>query len=403
MRSLILVPCLVVLIFETCYGLPHRPEPLNDNIAPPPPPKLVPNAISSSPTPLDDDAAEPIPSSLPQNDAPSSQQQNPEDPEGPTPLNAPPVLGDDGVPPGFADVLPPEVIQKLKSLQSNFQLSFPEKQAEFDRILNSVDPATLAKLPFPPGFEGLPENVKEKIREIHTNTEMSWNEKSKQIGNLIESLPPNLKAFLPEGPPGINGGKRINFPPMPPPGFKEVLPADAYAQLLQVHQDTNLTPKEKIHKIDTIMRSLPQEVLDKLPLPPGFDQLPPETVEKARAIFADKTLDYEAKNKKIIAFVKSLPEEQRQLVKPPLPPVLSQLSEEVRDKIEAIFENENLNEEQRHAEFWKLVNDLPENLKDRKKQIHRDLGDGSEPGAPSSNPEGPFADNAAENLNENDQ
>ncbi|KAI1712241.1 hypothetical protein DdX_09791 [Ditylenchus destructor] len=401
MRLPILAPCLVVLIFATCYCLP-RPEPLNDNIAPPPP-ELVSNAASSSPTPLDDEAAEPSPSSQQQNDVPSSQQQNL---EGPTPLNAPPIL-DDGVPPGFAGVLPSDVIQKLKSLQSNLELSFPEKQAEFDRILNSVDPATLAKLPFPPGFEGLPENVKEKIKEIHTNTEMSWNEKSKQIGKIIESLPPNLKAFLPEGPPGINGGKRINFPPMPPPGFKEVLPADTYAQLLQVHQDANLTPKEKIHKIDTIMRSLPQEVLDKLPLPPGFAQLPPETVEKARAIFADKTLDYEAKNKKIIAFVKSLPEEQRQLVKPPLPPVLSQLSEEVRDKIEAIFENENLNEEERHAEFWKLVNNLPENLKDKKKQIHRDLGDGSEPGAPSSNPgvnaEGPFADNASENLNENDQ
>ena len=53
-------------------------------------------------------------------------------------------------------------------------------------------------------------------------------------------------------------------------------------------------------------------------------------MKKARAIFSDKTLGLEEKTKQIILFIKQeLSPEERKLVRPPLPPVLDQLPEEV--------------------------------------------------------------------------
>uniref|UniRef100_A0A915EMM1 Uncharacterized protein n=1 Tax=Ditylenchus dipsaci TaxID=166011 RepID=A0A915EMM1_9BILA len=262
-------------------------------------------------------------------------------PFGPPPPGGPfgPPPNDNGVPPGFESVLPADIIQQLKNLHDNQTLSFPQKREEFDRILNSVPGETLAKLPFPPGFEALPTEIKNKIKEIHTNAQLSWNDKSKQIGQLIESLPPNQRQQLPGAPPaGFPGRRRSNFPPAPPPGFDKVLPKDVYEKLLVIHQDLVLSPKEKIQKIDAIIRSLDQNILDALPLPPA---------------------------------------DQRQLVKPPMPPVLNQLPKEVKDQIDAIFDNENLDEEQRHTEFWKLVDTLPPK---QKASIHAELGDGQQPG-----------------------
>ncbi|KAI1698477.1 hypothetical protein DdX_17875 [Ditylenchus destructor] len=57
----------------------------------------------------------------------------------------------DGVPPGFADVLSSDVIQQLKDVHNNKDLSMPEKKKAIDKIMDTVDPATRAKLPKPPG------------------------------------------------------------------------------------------------------------------------------------------------------------------------------------------------------------------------------------------------------------
>jgi hypothetical protein len=55
----------------------------------------------------------------------------------------------------------------------------------------------------------------------------------------------------------------------PPPGFERLLPPDVYNQLLQIHRNPELGPQEKSQQIDQIMRSLPQSILEQLPLPPG--------------------------------------------------------------------------------------------------------------------------------------
>uniref|UniRef100_A0AC34QXE9 Uncharacterized protein n=1 Tax=Panagrolaimus sp. JU765 TaxID=591449 RepID=A0AC34QXE9_9BILA len=69
--------------------------------------------------------------------------------------------------------------------------------------------------------------------------------------------------------PNAMGG----FPPMPPQ-LKQILPADTVAKLEAIHNDNSLGFKEKHEKIDKIMSSLPTDILDKIPPPPGFERLP---------------------------------------------------------------------------------------------------------------------------------
>uniref|UniRef100_A0A1I8AZP6 Uncharacterized protein n=1 Tax=Meloidogyne hapla TaxID=6305 RepID=A0A1I8AZP6_MELHA len=73
----------------------------------------------------------------------------------------------DGVPPGFETVLPIEILQKLRELHKNKNIPLSQKQSEFDKIMTSVSPKILSKLPLPSGFEALPSNIQEKIKEIN--------------------------------------------------------------------------------------------------------------------------------------------------------------------------------------------------------------------------------------------
>ena len=138
------------------------------------------------------------------------------------------------------------------------------------------------------------------------------------------------------------------------------MPPDVYEQLLKIHRNQQLNVQQKSQQIDEIMRSLPQEVLDQLPLPPGeqnvpifntfqnfegFDQLPQKYIKQARTIFGDKTLNFQAnpnymnlkrilvqeKDRKVFEFVRSLPPELRKLVRPPLPPAFERLNADVKN------------------------------------------------------------------------
>ncbi|KAI1699100.1 hypothetical protein DdX_17530 [Ditylenchus destructor] len=121
------------------------------------------------------------------------------------PQGPPPFV--DGVPPGFSEVLPSDVVQQLKDVHSNQDLSMPEKKEAFDKIMDTVEPATLAKLPSPPFLSQLPEDVQEKIKEIQSNTEMKWSERVSKFMQIMESLPANLKRlFGPPPPPPSSGG-----------------------------------------------------------------------------------------------------------------------------------------------------------------------------------------------------
>lgn len=274
----------------------------------------------------------------------------------------------DGVPPGFEKVLPREVVEQLRQLHRNQQIPLQEKSDRFSRILSSVPAETLAKLPLPPGFEVLPDKVQQKIRAIHGNPSLDWSQKHGKVAQLIEALPPDQRPRPPPGFPALPPPQAGEFfPPNPPPGFEKVLPPNVYEQLLKIHRDGQLSVQEKSQSIDQIMRSLPQHIIDQLPLPPGFDQLPEKYIKQARTIFGDKTLSFHEKDRKVFEFVRSLPANLRQLVRPPLPPAFERLNPETKEKIAGLFENEALDDGERQKRFWQLVNQLPNG---QRQQVH---------------------------------
>ncbi|KAI1694503.1 BTB/POZ domain-containing protein [Ditylenchus destructor] len=113
----------------------------------------------------------------------------------------------DGVPPGFDSVLSSDVIEQLKDVYKNQQLSMMEKKEQFDKIMDSVDPATLAKLPLPPFFNALPKDVQEKLKAIHSDTEMKWSERAPKFMQIMDSLPEDMKPhFGPPPPPPSSAG-----------------------------------------------------------------------------------------------------------------------------------------------------------------------------------------------------
>ena len=65
----------------------------------------------------------------------------------------------------------------------------------------------------------------------------------------------------------------------PPPGFKEALTPEHYAQLLAVHKDPSLSPQEKAQHIMAIMQTISDSERSKLPPEMGPNGFPPEVTE----------------------------------------------------------------------------------------------------------------------------
>ncbi|KAE9550041.1 hypothetical protein FO519_006742 [Halicephalobus sp. NKZ332] len=115
------------------------------------------------------------------------------------------------------------------------------------------------------------------------------------------------------GPPPMGG-----FPPLPPQ-LKAVLPPDVVTKLEAIHNDNSLGFKEKHEQIDKIMSSLPADVLDKIPPPPGFAQLPQDVQQKLKEVNRNPNLSWEDKQKATRQIIESLPENLRRLLPPPPP------------------------------------------------------------------------------------
>lgn len=115
-------------------------------------------------------------------------------------------------------------------------------------------------------------------------------------------------------------------------------------------------------QIDEVMNSLPEDVLMKLPLPPHLRNLPSEAQEKLHKIFSDKTKSFEEKRKAEREFIKTLPLEQRRLARP-TPPGFENLPEEIKTKIDAIFDNDEIRCFERFEKLRELIDSLPEDIK----------------------------------------
>ncbi|CAD5230780.1 unnamed protein product [Bursaphelenchus xylophilus] len=109
-----------------------------------------------------------------------------------------------------------------------------------------------------------------------------------------------------------------DFPPMPPE-LERILPADAVSKLKSIHTDRSLGFLEKQQKIDEVMSSLPAEILDKIPPPPGFNKLPENVQQQLKSINRSRELSWQQKQEKLRELIHSLPAHLRSILMPPMP------------------------------------------------------------------------------------
>uniref|UniRef100_A0A914R0X4 Uncharacterized protein n=1 Tax=Parascaris equorum TaxID=6256 RepID=A0A914R0X4_PAREQ len=105
------------------------------------------------------------------------------------------------IPPGFAEVLPPEIVAKLRSVHKDDSLSWERKREKLDRIMDTVPESIIQKLPPPPFLDRLPANVKAKIMAIHRQKGLGWHQRHEKVHEYISSLPEDVKRLLPPPPP----------------------------------------------------------------------------------------------------------------------------------------------------------------------------------------------------------
>ncbi|KAF7640468.1 hypothetical protein Mgra_00000289 [Meloidogyne graminicola] len=112
----------------------------------------------------------------------------------------------------------------------------------------------------------------------------------------------------------INNNMKMQSPPQfpdLPPYLEKVLPSDVIQKLKAIHIDPTLSFLQKQEKIDKIMTSLPEEILDKIPPPPGFERLPENVRNKLKSIHRNKEKSWAQKQQELQSYIQSLPYEQR--------------------------------------------------------------------------------------------
>lgn len=64
------------------------------------------------------------------------------------------------------------------------------------------------------------------------------------------------------------------------------------------------------------MNKLPAELVQKLPLPNGFERLPEDVQNKMKAIQSDTSLDWDVRMENIRSYIDTLPNDQKILIEP---------------------------------------------------------------------------------------
>lgn len=203
-------------------------------------------------------------------------------------------------PPVFESVLPEEAKQRLVYIYGDSTLVSEDRVNQINAVFDSLPQEVIEQLPLPVEYERLPADVYRRISYVHTAPGFKWAERQQLIRDIVESLPAEQRQLM--HTPKIGG---------PPPGFELVLAPTVYKQLLTIHHNPRLSKEEKAVLITRIMRQVPAEQINKLPLPSGMDQLPAELQQRLRALVYDYSVEQPIRAQRVREFVQSLPIEMR--------------------------------------------------------------------------------------------
>ncbi|CEF69066.1 Hypothetical protein SRAE_2000371800 [Strongyloides ratti] len=261
-------------------------------------------------------------------------------------------------PKDFEDILPEAVKEQLKTIYEDKSLRWRERKDKIDEVMSNLPQEIKEKLPVPPEYRDLPKEIQDQLKAIKLAPKLTREEKRNKVKSLIDSLPEETKKLIKPRP--------FPFPPMgPPKEFEEVLGTQVFNKLKNIHENKELSPSEKWANVEEIMKSLPTEVLEKLPLPPHLRNLPEDIQEKLKKIFVDKTLSFQEKRQKSRELIKTLPEEIRKSIRPPMPSFIEKLPESIKSQIEKIFKDETIGRREKFEKVRDIIDDLPKEEREK--------------------------------------
>uniref|UniRef100_A0A0K0F9U6 SXP/RAL-2 family protein Ani s 5-like cation-binding domain-containing protein n=1 Tax=Strongyloides venezuelensis TaxID=75913 RepID=A0A0K0F9U6_STRVS len=261
-------------------------------------------------------------------------------------------------PKDFEEILPQDVKDQLKAIHENNDLKWRERKDKVNEIMSNLPQDIKDKLPVPPEFRELPKEIQDQLKAIKLAPKLTREEKRNKIKSLIDSLPEETKKLIKPRP--------FLFPPMgPPKEFEEILGSQVYNRLKNIHENKDLSPSEKWSNVEEIMKSLPTEVLEKLPLPPHLRNLPEDVQEQLKKIFVNKELSFHEKRQQARELIKGLPEEIRKTIRPPMPPFFEKLPEELKSKIEKIFKDDNIGRREKFEKIRDILDEIPKEEREK--------------------------------------
>jgi hypothetical protein len=102
-----------------------------------------------------------------------------------------------------------------------------------------------------------------------------------------------------------------------PPSFERFLPLEAKQQLFSIYLDTTLSPADRSQKVNAVFDSLPLEVVQRLPLPNGYERLPADVFSRVWYVKTAPSFSWEERQTLTRAIIESLPEQERALINSP--------------------------------------------------------------------------------------
>jgi len=158
--------------------------------------------------------------------------------------------------------------------------------------------------------------------------------------------------------------QKREFPWPYPPVFESVLPQEAKQQLVYIYSDSSLTSEERVNQINAIFDSLPQQVIQQLPLPNEYERLPADVYKRILYVHTAPGFKWAERQQLIRDIVESLPAEQRQLMHTPRiggpPPGFELvLAPTIYKQLLTVHHNPRLSKEEKATLITRIMHQVP--------------------------------------------
>ncbi|KAI6183776.1 hypothetical protein M3Y97_00525100 [Aphelenchoides bicaudatus] len=198
-----------------------------------------------------------------------------------------------------------KVEREIAQILSNTDLAWRQRNKQIDQVYESVPSELLAQLPLSPDYNHLPKDVYAKINGIHKDKNVKLRDRREQIRRILDHLTWEQRVEM----------NKNDLPLEPPAEFEKVLGAEVFDQLLMIHQNPEMSVDQKKQAIDKVMALVPQQTINRLPLPESFTRLPVEIQRNLRKLLYNFNMEWDARFLQLRQYIRTLPKAYRRILR----------------------------------------------------------------------------------------